>query len=133
MDAKRALESADGDFQKAISLIKEKGIEKAEKKSGRATSAGLVEAYVHMEGKIGVLVEVNCETDFVARTDDFKNLCHQLCLQVAAMEPKDVTNLLEQPYIKDMNVIVGDLVKGLIGKTGENIVVKRFTRMELGE
>lgn len=133
MDAKRALEEADGDLVKATQILKEKGIEKAGKKAGRATGAGLVDAYVHGDGAIGVLVEVLCETDFVARTDDFKNLVHELCLQVAAMDPKDVENLLAQPYIKDMNLTVSDLVKSLIAKTGENIVVKRFSRMGLGE
>lgn len=133
MECRRALEEANGEIKKAEKILLERGIEKAEKKEGRATSQGLVDAYVHGGGKIGVLVEVSCETDFVARTDDFKKLTHELCLQIASMEPKTVEVLLAQPYIRDASMTVLDLVKSTIGKLGENIVVKRFTRMTLGE
>jgi elongation factor Ts len=133
MDCRRALEEAKGDFARAEKILTEKGIASAEKKRDRETTAGLVEAYIHANGKIGVLVELGCETDFVARTDDFKYLAHELAMQIAAMEPKDVENLLEQLYIRDYTITISDLVKRTIAKLGENVVIKRFTRFELGE
>lgn len=133
MDCRRALDSAKGNFAKAEKILVTKGIAEASKKGDRKTSEGLVEAYIHSNGKIGVLVELLCETDFVARTDDFKYLAHELAMQIAAMEPKDVENLLEQPYIRDYTITVGDLVKKTIAKLGENIVIKRFVRFELGQ
>lgn len=133
MDCKRALEKAKGNFAKAEKIIIKEGIIMAEKKSDRKTSQGLIEAYIHANGKIGALVELSCETDFVARTDDFRKLAHELVMQIAAMEPKDVENLLEQPYIRDYTITISDLVKKTIAKLGENIIVKRFERFELGE
>lgn len=133
MDCRRALEETNGDLEKAAEILRKQGIEKADKKSDRATSQGLVEAYIHQTGRIGVLVEVNCETDFVARTEDFKLLCHELAMQVASMNPKDPADLLSQEYIRDSSKKVSDLVKETIAKLGENIVVKRFERFELGE
>jgi len=130
-DCRKALEESGNDYKKALEWIKKHGIEKASKKSGRKTSQGLVEAYIHQGGKVGAMVELTCETDFVARTDDFKNLAHELAMQVAAMSPKDVDALLKQEYIRDPSMTIGDLIKQAIGKLGENIVVKKITRYEL--
>ncbi len=131
-DCRQALEDAGGDYQKAKKLLTDRGIEKAAKKEGKETSQGMVESYVH-GGRVGVLVELRCETDFVARTDDFKHLAHELALQVAAMQPKDVKELLTSAYIRDPGTTIESLVKQTIAKVGENITVARFTRMALGE
>lgn len=133
MDCRRALEETKGDEKKAEALLAKWGIEKSEKKIGRETKAGIVDSYVHPGGKVGVLVELLCETDFVARTDDFKNLAHELCLQIASMNPKDVKALLAQEYIRDPGLTIERLVKQVIGKLGENITVARFIRFQLGE
>jgi elongation factor Ts len=175
MDSKNALVECEGNIDKACELLRKRGIAKAEKKVGRTANQGLVDAYIHGGGRIGVLVEVNCETDFVARTDDFKNLVHEIALQIAAARPEYVTRddvpaevverekgiylaqvgdkpanvaekilegklekfyqevcLVEQPFIRDPNVNVKQLITDTIAKTGENIVVRRFTRYELG-
>jgi len=147
MDCRSALLGAEGDIEKALEVLKEKGLLKAQKKAERATSQGLVEAYIHTAGRIGAMIEVNCETDFVARTDEFKELAHCLAMQVAALapqyispdevpggddvEPKEVC-LLSQPYIKDPNITVNDIIVETIAKVGENIKVGRFVRFELG-
>ena len=176
-DAKVALTEADGDFDKALAAMRKKGLTKAEKKGEREALAGLVDTYVH-SGRIGVVVEVNCETDFVARTDDFKTLVHDIAMHVAAANPEFVSAdnipadvreaksaefkekviadgkpadmvdkiaegmlnkyfaelcLLDQPFIKNPDQTVGDLVKESIAKLGENIVVRRFARLELGQ
>lgn len=131
-DCREALEKSNGDLGKAEIFLKEKGIAKAAKKADRATSQGLVEAYVH-NGKIGVLLEINCETDFVARTDDFKKLSHEVAMHISAMNPKDVEELLKQPYIRDPKMTIEALVKSVIAKLGENIQLSRFTRLQLGE
>lgn len=175
-DAKAALTEVDGDFDKALEAMRKKGLTKAEKKGEREAREGLVDSYVH-SGRIGVLVEVNCETDFVARTDDFKNLVHDVAMHVAASSPQYVTvddvpederrrvaaefsekvknegkpeNMVEkivegmlkkhfaekclydQPFIKNPDQTVGDLVKDHVARLGENIVVRQFKRMELG-
>ncbi len=158
MECKRALEQVDGDVAKAIDLLKQQGLAKADKKTGRAASQGLIEPYIHGAGRIGALVEVNCETDFVARTPEFRELAHDLAMQVAATSPMYVSIdeipasvwpdleqehggrekaaeavvLLEQPFIKDPKLTVRDLVRERIGKLGENIVVRRFARFEVG-
>src|SRR3989344_1913858 len=129
----KALDESNGDLAKAESWLKSRGIEKAAKKEGRETKQGIIESYIHNQGKIGVLVELNCETDFVARTDDFKTLAHELAMQISAMDPKHVEELLKQEYIRDPQLSVGDLVKQTIAKIGENIQVARFTRIALGE
>lgn len=131
-DSRKALEEANGDFKKAQELVKGWGIAKAASKSDRAVGAGLVETYIHGGGKVGAMVEINCETDFVARTDEFKNLAHEVAMQISAMDPKDVKELLAQDYIRDSGRKIEDLVKEAIAKVGENIVVKRFMRFELG-
>ena len=133
MDVRKALEETKGSEKKAIDVLKKWGIQKSEKKLSRETKAGIVESYIHGEGKVGVLLELLCETDFVARTDEFKRLAHELCLQISSMNPKNVKMLLEQEYIRDPEFKVGDLVKQVIGKLGENIAVSRFIRFKLGE
>lgn len=133
MDCRIALEETKGDLKKAEDWLRKKGIKSAKKRAERATVTGLIEAYSHAEGKIVAVVELLCETDFVARTDDFKKLAHELAMQVAAMNPENVKKFLLQPYIRDEKILVGDLVKELIGKTGENIKVNRIARFALGE
>ena len=130
-DCRRALEETSGNYQKAIEWLKKHGIEKADKKADRETAQGLVESYIHQNGKVGALVEITCETDFVARTQDFKHLAHEVAMQVAAMNPKDVDTLLKQEYIRDSSVTIENLVKQAIGKLGENIVIKKITRFEI--
>ncbi len=130
MECKRAFEESGGDFDKAIKIIHEKGLLKAERKKERGTSAGLIESYVHNE-RVGVLIEIRCETDFVARAGDFRSLSHNIVMQIAAMNPIDVDSLLSQPYIKNESLTVGDLIKTVIAKTGENIKVERFCRYEI--
>lgn len=175
-DAKTALVEADGDFDKALEAMRKKGLTKAEKKADREALEGVIDSYVH-GGRIGVLVEVNCETDFVARTDNFKEFAHQIALQVASMSPVYVSEadipadelarvrseaeasdalkgkpaemiekivdgqvkkhfadkvLLSQNYIMDDSMTVGDYLKETVARTGENIVIRRFTRIELG-
>ena len=131
-DAKKALEDAGGDFDKALEEMRQKGLTKAEKRAEREARSGLIGSYVH-DGRIGVLVEVNCETDFVAKTDEFKDLVKDLTLHIAASEPADVNELLDQEFVKDPSKTVGDIVKDANAKLGENIVVRRFSRLALGE
>lgn len=178
MDCKKALEETGGDIDKAVDLLRKKGIARAEKRAGRAAQEGAVGSYVHFNNKVGVLVEVNCETDFVARTEDFQNLVRDLALHVASAKPVAVSAedlpadvvakeraiyeaqvaesgkpeqvrgkivdgklkkfyqesvLLDQAFVKDDKKSVGDLVKEVSGKLGENVVVRRFARFELGE
>ena len=133
MDCKRALEESKGDFERAKALIKEHGLAKAQKKSDREAKEGIVEAYVHAGGRIGAMVEVSSETDFVARNPEFRELAKELAMQVAAMDPKDVDELLEQTYIRDASKKVGELVTGIAAATGENVRVRRFKRFQLGQ
>lgn len=132
-DIRLALEESKGDIQKAKEWLKKRGLQKADKKEGRETNQGLVDSYIHAGGKVGALVEVLCETDFVARTEDFKQLCKEISMQVAAMNPQSVSELLTQDYIRDASVTIEGLIKGVIGKVGENITVKRFIRFEIGK
>jgi elongation factor Ts len=143
MDCKRAIDEA-GSMEGAEKLIKEWGLAGVSKKAGREANQGLVESYIHAGGRIGALVEVNCETDFVARTEDFRSLVREIAMQVAAMNPTRVSAdepstdgqsdvpLLEQAYIRDPSKTIRDLVHEGIAKLGENIVVRRFARFELG-
>lgn len=178
MDCKKALVETKGDMEKAIDFLREKGLAAAAKKSGRITAEGLVSSYIHGEGRIGVLVEVNCETDFVAKTDEFKELVKDIAMQIAAAKPEYISReevpaavvehekeilraqamnegkpahivekmiegridkyfkeicLLEQPFIKDPDITIQQLVTEKIAKIGENITVRRFVRYELGE
>jgi elongation factor Ts len=154
MDCKDALEKADGDLKKALQILKEKGAQIASKKSTRITKEGKVESYVHLGGKIGVLVEVDCETDFVARNEEFGRFVKDLAMQIAASSPlyikrEDVPKelvekqedaekfykevcLLDQPFIKDESITIKDYLTSLIAKVGENIVIKRFTKFQVG-
>ena len=158
MDSKRALEEADGNVEKATEILRQQGLARAGKKSDRSALQGLVEPYIHGGGRIGALVEINCETDFVARTPDFQALAHDVAMQVAALPPRyvsvdqvpetDISGLekefgskeeafkqvvlLEQTFIKDAKKTINDLVKEGIAKLGENIVIRRFSRFELG-
>lgn len=148
MDCKRALVDAEGDLDRAQAILHEKGIASVEKRASRATSEGLVESYVHSGGRIGAIVQVDCETDFVARTSVFKDLAHDVAMQVAAMTPlyldiADIPDgedhepaeacLLQQPFIRDPAKTVQDLVTEAAAKLGENVRVRRFARFSLGE
>ncbi|MGI5840636.1 MAG: translation elongation factor Ts [Patescibacteria group bacterium] len=131
MEIKLALEEAGGDEKKAREILKEKGVKKAESKKERETRQGRVATYTHSTGKIGVMVEILCETDFVAKNEEFVALGRDLALQVAAMGPQNGEELLEQEYIKDPSQKVGDLVQALIAKFGENIKIGRLERFEI--
>ncbi|MEK7848005.1 MAG: elongation factor Ts [Chloroflexota bacterium] len=148
MECRNVLEECGGDMEKAMQVLRQRGLARAEKKAQRTTSQGLVEAYVHPGGRIGAMVEVACESDFVARTDEFKELAHDLVLQVTAtspqfLSPQDIPPedhgdprevcLLLQPFIKDEGKTVEERIKETIARTGENIRVRRFVRFQLGE
>ena len=176
VDCKKALSESAGDVEKAIEWLRKKGVSMASKKAGRAAKQGRIESYIHQGGKIGVLVEVNCESDFVARNDDFKTFVRDVAMQIAAANPLYVSReevpeeavkreteiikaqikdkpapaaekilegklskffedacLLEQPFIKDTNIKVKDLLTSMIAKIGENIIVRRFERYQVGE
>lgn len=131
MDIKKALEQAEGDMAKARELLKEKSAMVVAKKADRETKQGLIQTYTHL-GKIGAMVEVNCETDFVARNEDFKAFVKDLTLHVASMKPADLDELMSQPFFSDEKVTVRQLLDQLVGKIGENIQIRRFARFELG-
>ncbi len=148
MDCKRALETVNCDIQEAEELLKEQGLAVADKKATRETLEGVVEAYIHSGNRLGALVEINCETDFVARTSDIKALAHDLAMQVAAMAPSYIDRqeikeddsrppeevcLLLQPFIKDSSRTVGEVIREAIARVGENIRVGRIARFALGE
>lgn len=128
MECKRALEEAKGNFEKAKELLNKWGVEKMAKKADRKTEEGIVASYIHANGKVGSLVSLLCETDFVARTDEFKKLAKELAMQAAAMEPKDRDDLIKQAYIRDPKMTVEDLVKQTSAKLGENIRIAAFSR-----
>lgn len=147
IECKRALEETGGNLEAAVAVLRERGVAAATKRAQREVRQGLVDTYVHGDGRIGAMVEVNCETDFVARTDAFRTLAHDLALQVAATNPIYISReelladsdgdpkelcLLEQPFIKDPSRTVQDLIVDAIAKTGENVRVRRFARFELG-
>jgi len=133
MDCKRALEDASGDYEKAKSLIRERGLAKIAKRSDREANEGVVAAYIHTGGKKGALVELSSETDFVSRGEEFQKLALEIAMQVTAMAPSDVDDLLGQPYIRDASKTIKDLVTTLAASTGENVQVRRFSRFALGE
>lgn len=175
LDCKKALTEANGDLDQAETILRKKGVASAAKKAGRTANEGLIESYIHLGGKVGVLIEVNCETDFVAKTDEFKTLCRDLCLQIAAASPMCVTReeipqaeldrerdiatsqaagkppaavqkivegkiekyfstscLIDQPFVKNPDKTVKDILTEKIAKLGENIVVRRFVRFQVG-
>ncbi len=147
LDCKKALEETSGELDKAKEILRQRGIAIAEKKATQETRQGLVEAYIHPDGRLGALVELNCQTDFVARTDGFRALAHELAMQVAATDPQHIAPeelpagsdgnpeelcLLAQPFIRDPGRTIQDLINDTIAKTGENIRVRRFARFHLG-
>jgi len=147
MDCRNALIEAEGDMERALQILKQQSLVKAQKKAERSATQGLIEAYIHTGGCIGAMVEVNCESDFVARTDEFRELAHHLAMQVAAQAPQFISTkevpkgadiepesacLLLQPYIKNPNMTVQDIITETIARVGENIKVSRFARFELG-
>ena len=145
MDCKRALDESGGSMDKAKDWLKQKGLANAAKKADREANQGVVEAYIHAGGRVGAIVELNCETDFVARTDEFKQLAREIAMQVAAMSPVRVSKddprpdgvtddvpLLDMSYIRDSGKTIQTLVTEGIARLGENVVVRRFTRFELG-
>jgi elongation factor Ts len=133
MDCKRALEDADGDYEKAKGLLKERGLAAVAKKSGREAKEGVVASYIHAGGRKGALVEVASETDFVARSAEFQKLAQEVAMQVAAMSPKTVDDLLAQAYIRDSSKTIKDLVTTLAASVGENVSVRRIQRFAIGE
>ena len=148
MACRKALLEAQGDMAKARELLKERGLLVAKKKADREATQGVIESYIHAGGRIGAMVELNCETDFVARTSEFRELAHNIAMQVAAMRPQFIAAeevpettevelstacLLMQPYIRDLSRTVQDLISETVAKVGENIKVGRFSRFELGE
>ena len=147
MDCRKALMEAEGETEKALQILKEQGLLRAKKKAERSTTQGIIEAYIHAGGRIGAMVEVSCETDFVARTNEFKDLAHHLAMQIAAMNPKFLLKeevpeddddidplavcLLLQPDIKDPSRTIQDTIDETIAKVGENIRISRFARFEI--
>jgi elongation factor Ts len=141
MECKKAIEDATGDLTRAEQLIKERGLAMAEKKAGREAGQGLIDSYIHA-GRIGAMIELNCETDFVARTEDFRQLAREIAMQVAATNPSRISSteestdgdvpLLDQPYIRDASKTVQQLLNETIARVRENIVIRRFARFELG-
>lgn len=129
MDCYKALNEAGGDFDKAVAIIREKGVLKVEKRVGRETGAGLIHAYVHSE-RIGVLVDLRAETDFVVRSEPFRELAHALAMHIAASAPKDIPELLAQPYVRDESKTIQQLVGEVIAKVGENVTINEFSRLE---
>lgn len=141
MDCKKALQDAEGNMDKATEVLRQKGLSKHSKLAGRAVTQGVIESYIHTGGRIGALIEVNCETDFVARTEEFRTLAREVAMQVASMDPGEVGametvegqgGLLDQEYIRDSRKTIRDLIKETIGKVGENIQITRFVRFEVG-
>lgn len=130
-DIKRALDEAGGREERALELLRLHGHRIAEKKSSRQASQGIVESYVHSNGKMGVILVLNCETDFVAKSSEFKALAHDLAMQIASMDPKDAEELMSQPFVKDQGRTVKDLITDHIAKLGENIKVGKFSRLEI--
>lgn len=130
IDCKKALEEAKGDLDRAAQIIQEKGLSKVEKRAGRSTGAGLIHSYIH-NGRIGVLLEVRAETDFVVRSDPFQQMAHELAMQIAAVGASNVEELLKQPYIKDEKRTVQDIINDVIAKVGENVQVSNFYRIEI--
>jgi elongation factor Ts len=132
-ECKKALEEAKGDKAKALEILKARSVDIAAKKGDRALGAGSVASYIHGGGISGVLLELSCETDFVAKNEDFKTLARDIAMHVAAMNPADVTELLDQPFIKNPDQTIKDMVNGAIQKFGERTEIRRFTRFSVSE
>jgi elongation factor Ts len=130
MECKRALTDAAGDFKRARELIRERGLVRAGTRSERAANAGIVTSYLHND-RVGVLLELHCETDFVGKSEPFRELAKNIAMQIAAMGPEDTEALLAQPFIRDEKMTVSELIKSVIAKVGENIMVERFVRFEI--
>lgn len=130
MDCKKALEESGNDFDKALAIIKERGIAKIESKKERVAGSGIIETYVHNE-RVGVMLIICSETDFVSRSDDFKKLAHEIAMHIAAMNPENLEELLKQPYVKDESLTVDEFIKSSVAKFGENVQVAKFIRYEL--
>lgn len=133
MDCKRALDEAGGDFAKAKKIVFEKGLVKAEKKADRETKIGYIACYVHTNNQVAAMVEILCETDFVARNDEFQTMAKEVAMQVTAMNPESVEELLQQETLRDPSITVAQRVQSLSGKIGEKFVVNRFVRYEVGQ
>lgn len=131
MECRQALEQSGGSEEKALGFLQKKGLKMAAKKAGREAGEGLVESYVHANGKIGVLLKLRCETDFVARNEDFRALAHDLAMHVAAMDAQNVEELMSQPFIKDPQKTVEEYVTEVISRLGENIKVDEFVRLAI--
>ena len=128
---RKALEEADGEIERALELLKDRGAMVAAKKASRQTGEGIISYYVHANSRVGVLVKLLCETDFVARTEQFKELGHELAMHIAAMDPINIEDLLSQVYIRDQNMTIDALIKNYIAKLGENIKIGEFCRFEI--
>lgn len=133
MDCKKALDEADGDFEKAKEIVRKRGLAIAKKKADREAKEGYIASYVHATNKIGAMVELSCETDFVARNQEFQELANNIALQVVAMSPATVDELFHQEFVKDPGVTIGYLLDSLSGKIGEKFEIKRFVRYQVGE
>jgi elongation factor Ts len=131
MDCKKALEDVGGDETKALKILQEKNKLTAMKKSERNAEQGIIEAYIHNNTKVGVLLELKCETDFVAKNSEFRELAHDIAMHIAGMDSKDEKSLLEEPFVKDPGITIKSLIENKIAKLGENIKVSRFARFEL--
>lgn len=133
MDCKRALDESNGDYNKAKEIVFQRGLAKAEKKSDRETKVGYIASYVHTNHSVGALVEILCETDFVARNDEFQTMAKEVAMQVTAMNPESLEDLLKQDSLKNPSITVEEVVKSLSGKIGEKFVISRFVRYEVGQ
>lgn len=133
IECRGALRQAQGKFDKALEILRKKGLERAEKKAGRKTKAGIVETYIHATKTNGATVALSSETDFVAKNPEFKELAHEIAMQITAMDPKDEKELLAQPWIKDESKTIGDLIKEKIARFGENIKIEDFKRFQIGK
>jgi len=131
MSCKKALEKSGGDMDKALLILKKEGAKIAEKKSDRELKAGVVESYIHAGGKVGVLLDVRCETDFVAKNEKFREFAHDVAMHIAAMNPEDEKEVLSQDFIKRADVTIGDYVKEMVQKFGENIEIAKFVRFSI--
>lgn len=130
-DCKKAIEEAAGDFNKALEFLKKRAGEVAEKKSYREIKSGIIDAYIHAGGKVGVLLKVGCETDFVAKNNDFKSIVHDIAIHIAAMSPDGEEDLLAQPFVKNPEMTMKDFLQEAITKIGENIKIEQFSRFEI--